>query len=49
MLISYSFKGSRDNMTIIILGFNAIPKPNNEAVEREQKLEEDLQTIVKGG
>ena len=35
-------------MTLIILGFDAIPKPTNEAREKERRLEQELQTLVKG-
>lgn len=37
------FKGSRDNMSIVLIAFPAAPKPNAEAVEREKKFEAYLQ------
>lgn len=35
-------------MTLILLGLNAIPKPNDEALEREKKLEHELKAMIKG-
>lgn len=37
------FKGSRDNMSIVLIAFPAAPKPIPEVVEREQKFEEYIQ------
>nr|CAB3265077.1 protein phosphatase 1A-like [Phallusia mammillata] len=40
-------KGSRDNMTLVLLGLPAIPKPNEQAQEQEMKLEEQLRGMMK--
>lgn len=41
-------KGSRDNMTLILLALPACPKPNEKAKEAEEKLDEQLRTMMKG-
>jgi len=40
-------KGSRDNMTLILLALPSCPKPTEKAKEAEQKLEDQLATIMK--
>ncbi|XP_039255459.1 protein phosphatase 1A-like [Styela clava] len=40
-------KGSRDNMTLIILAFPSAPKSNSEAKKREEEMEEKLKNLVK--
>lgn len=39
-------KGSRDNMSIIIIAFPGAPEPNEEAAKREEKLEATLRKRV---
>lgn len=41
-------KGSRDNMTLILLALPACPKPNEKAKEAEAKLDEQLKTMMQG-
>lgn len=38
------YKGSRDNMSIVLVTFPAAPKPIPEVVEREQRFEEFIRT-----
>ncbi|CAK8671130.1 protein phosphatase 1A-like [Clavelina lepadiformis] len=40
-------KGSRDNMTLVLLGFPAIPKPTEKAREQEKKLDDSLRDMMK--
>jgi len=37
------FKGSRDNMSIVLVAFPGAPKPQPEAVEREKRIEEYIE------
>jgi len=40
-------KGSRDNMTLILLALPSCPKPTAQAKEAEEKLEKQLETLMK--
>ncbi|XP_078492667.1 protein phosphatase 1A-like [Ciona intestinalis] len=40
-------KGSRDNMTLVLLALPSIPKPNDKAKEDEAKLDEQLRSLMK--
>lgn len=42
------YLGSRDNMSIVLVAFPGAPKPNKEAIEREKKLEEDIERRIVG-
>lgn len=39
-------KGSRDNMSIIIIAFPGAPVPNEEAIKKEEKLEATLYQMI---
>jgi len=41
-------KGSRDNMTLILLALPSCPKPNDKAREREEILDHQLKYMMKG-
>jgi len=40
-------KGSRDNMTMVLLGLPAVPKPSEKAKAAESKLNEQLRSMMK--
>uniref|UniRef100_H2Z7Z9 PPM-type phosphatase domain-containing protein n=1 Tax=Ciona savignyi TaxID=51511 RepID=H2Z7Z9_CIOSA len=40
-------KGSRDNMTLVLLALPSIPKPDEKAKEEEAKLDEQLRVLMK--
>ncbi|XP_017789773.1 PREDICTED: protein phosphatase 1B-like [Habropoda laboriosa] len=42
------YKGSRDNMSIVLVTFPAAPKPNPEAQEKEAELEMAIERRIKG-
>jgi len=41
-------QGSRDNMSVIIVAFDAAPKTCEQAKQRETELDARLETKVKG-
>lgn len=41
-------QGSRDNMSIIIIAFPGAPKPTEEAIEAERRLEKHIEKIARG-
>ena len=41
------YKGSRDNMSIVLVTFPAAPKPNPEAQKKEAELEMDIERRIK--
>ncbi|XP_037913707.1 protein phosphatase 1B isoform X2 [Hermetia illucens] len=40
-------KGSRDNMSIIIIAFSGAPKPSPEAIEEDRLLEQHIESIIR--
>jgi len=40
-------KGSRDNMSIIIIAFPGAPKPTPEAIEEDKRLEQHIENIIR--
>ena len=40
-------QGSRDNMTMVLLGLPAVPKPSEKAKAAESKLNEQLRSMMK--
>lgn len=41
------YKGSRDNMSIVLVTFPAAPKPSQEAIERDQALNKNIESLVR--
>lgn len=41
-------QGSRDNMSIIIIAFPGAPKPTEEAIEADKRLDKEIEKITRG-
>ncbi len=41
-------KGSRDNMSLILITLPNCPKPSAEEIKKEEELESNLRKIIKG-
>jgi hypothetical protein len=47
--LTFSFQGSRDNMSVILICFPSAPKVSAEAVKKEAELDKYLESRVEGG
>lgn len=44
----FASQGSRDNMSIVIVNFPGAPKVSEEAVKKEQQLDNRIEAKIKG-
>lgn len=46
--VFFTFQGSRDNMSIILILFPGAPQKSPEAIEAEEELERNIRKTIKG-